>query len=165
LGTGRSPALAKGKGLEGGLAILPNSVAATDGDCYNEGVATPEELAGWYASAWNERDSTKRREFLESACSPGIRFLQQGLEHEVVGIDALHATIAEFQASWPEGVDVRVELTTPVDSHHGFGRGGFVWIFGEDRGYGTDFAELGDDGKMKTIVVFGDPGPPPTAVT
>ncbi len=57
---------------------------------------------------------------------------------------------------------MRGELTTPVDSHHGFGRGGFVWIFGEDRGYGTDFAELGDDGKMKTIVVFGDVGPPPT---
>src|SRR5688572_28819421 len=66
-------------------------------------------------------------------------------------------------ASWPEDVDVRVALTTPVDAHHGFGRGGFVWIFGEERGYGTDFAELGDDGKMKTIVVFSDPGPPPSA--
>jgi len=38
-----------------------------------------------------------------------------------------------------------------------------VWIFGDDRGYGTDFVELGDNGKMKTIVVFNDPGPPPTA--
>lgn len=125
--------------------------------------ATPEELAGWYAEAWNVRDPEKRRELLEKACSPGIRFLQQGFEHEVVGIDALDKTIGEFQAGWPEGVDVRVELTTPVDSHHGFGRGGFVWIVGEDRGYGTDFAELGEDGKMKTIVVFGDPGPPPKA--
>ena len=124
-------------------------------------MATPEELADWYAAAWTERDGGRRRELLESACSPGIRFLQQGFEHEVVGIDALDRTIAEFQAGWPEGVDVRVELTTPVESHHGFGRGGFVWIFGEDRGYGTDFAELGDDGKLKTIVVFGDPGPPP----
>ena len=57
----------------------------------------------------------------------------------------------EAQASWLDRVNVRVELTTPVDSHHGFGRGGFVWIFGDDRSYGTDFAELG-----------GDPGPPPT---
>jgi len=65
--------------------------------------ATPDELARWYAAAWNE--------------------------HEVVGIDALDATIAELQASGPEGVDVR--------------------------------AELGDDGKMKTIVVFIDPDPPP----
>ena len=126
-------------------------------------MATPDELAGWYAGAWNETDPAKRRALLEAACSPGIRFLQEGWEHEVVGIEALDATIAEFQAGWPEGTDVRVELTTPVDSHHGFGRGGFVWIFGDDRGYGTDFAELGDDGKMKTIVVFGDPGPPPTA--
>lgn len=142
---------------------IRNLVAEKVFDCYNTAVATPDELAGWYAASWNERDPAKRRELLDSACSPGIRFLQQGWEHEVVGIDALDKTIAEFQAGWPEGVDVRVELTTPVDSHHGFGRGGFVWIFGEDRGYGTDFAELGDDGKMKTIVVFGDPGPPPAA--
>ena len=125
-------------------------------------MATPDELARWYAGAWNERDASRRRQLLEDACSPGIRFLQAGWEHEVVGIDELDKTIAEFQAGWPDGVDVRVELTTPVDSHHGFGRGGFVWIFGEDRGYGTDFAELGEDGKMKTIVVFSDPGPPAT---
>lgn len=128
-------------------------------------MATPDELAACYAAAWNERDEAQRRALLESCCSPGVRFLQQGWEHEVVGIDALATTIADFQASWPEGVDVRVELTTPVDSHHGFGRGGFVWIFGQDRGYGTDFAEVGDDGKMKTIVVFGDSGPPPAVTT
>lgn len=120
-------------------------------------MATPDELAAWYAAAWNERDGSRRRELLGSACSPRVRFLQQGWDHEIVGVDQLDETIAEFQASWPEGVDVRVELTTAVDSHHGFGRGGFVWIFGEDRGYGTDFAEVGDDGKMKTIVVFSDP--------
>jgi hypothetical protein len=123
-------------------------------------MATPEELAHWYAAAWNERDASTRRRLLEQACSPEIRFLQQGFDHEVVGLDALESTIAQFQAGWPEGIDVRVELTTPVDSHHGFGRGGFVWVFGDERGYGTDFAEVGDDGRLKTIVVFGDPGPP-----
>jgi hypothetical protein len=123
-------------------------------------MSTPDELAQWYASAWNERDASKRRALLEQACSPGVRFLQQGWEHEIAGVNELDRTIADFQATWPDGVDVRVELTTPVDSHHGFGRGGFVWIFGDDRGYGTDFAELGDDGRMKTIVVFADSGPP-----
>jgi hypothetical protein len=124
-------------------------------------MATPDELAGWYAAAWNEQEPGPRRELLERACTNNVRFLQEGWEHEVVGIDALDATIAEFQAGWPEGVDVRVELTTPVDSHHGFGRGGFVWIFGNERGYGTDFAAVGEDGRLETIVVFGDPGPPP----
>lgn len=124
-------------------------------------MATPDDLARSYASAWNERDPATRRELLEDACSPAIRFLQQGWDHQVVGIEALDETIAAFQADWPADVDVRVELTTPVESHHGFGRGGFVWIFGEDRSYGTDFAEMGEDGKMKTIVVFGDHGPPP----
>ena len=124
-------------------------------------MATPEELADWYAGAWNEREPQRRRELLARACSDGVRFLQDGVEHEVVGIDALDATIGEFQAGWPAGVEVRVELTTPVDAHHGYGRGGFVWIFGDERGYGTDFAEIGADGRLKTIVVFGDPGPPP----
>jgi hypothetical protein len=123
-------------------------------------MATPEELAASYAAAWTERDDRKRLELLAACCGPRIRFLQQGFEHEIVGLAALSSAIGEFQASWPDGVDVRVELTTPVEEHHGFGRGGFVWIFGEDRGYGTDFVELGDDGKMQTIVVFNDPDAP-----
>jgi hypothetical protein len=123
-------------------------------------MATPDELATAYAAAWNERDHVKRRALLDASCSAGVRFLQEGFEHEIVGVDALDEAIATFQSTWPEGVDVRVDITTPVQSHHGFGRGGFVWVFGDERGYGTDFAELGDDGKMKTIVVFGDPGPP-----
>src|SRR5580765_455051 len=105
-------------------------------------MTTPEDLAASYAAAWTERDGPKRRALLESCCTPAIRFLQQGWDHDVVGIDALSKTIGEVQAAWPAGVDVRVELTTPVDSHHGFGRGGFVWMFGDDRGYGTDFVEL-----------------------
>ena len=125
---------------------------------------TPDELAAAYAASWGERDATKRRALLASCCGPGIRFLQQG-DDEIVGVDAISDAIGAFQATWPDGIDVRVEMTTPVDSHHGFGRGGFVWIFGSDRGYGTDFVELGDDGLMKTIVVFGDPGPPPTPNT
>jgi len=51
----------------------------------------------------------------------------------------------------------------PVQEHHGFGRGGFVWIFpGDQRGYGTDFVQL-RDGLMQIIVVFGAPGPPSSA--
>ncbi len=92
-----------------------------------------------------------------------MRFLQQGVDAEVVGIEALSDYIGEYQASWPDGV-VTVELTTPVQEHHGYGRGGFVWIFpGDQRGYGTDFVET-RDGLMQTIVVFMDPGPPPTPV-
>ncbi len=126
-------------------------------------MATPDELAAAYAAAWTERNETARKELLTSCCGPDVRFLQEGWEHEVVGIDALSDAIGEFQAGWPDGIEVRVEITTPIDSHHGFGRGGFSWVFGEDRGYGTDFVELGADGKLKTIVVFDDQGPPPTS--
>jgi hypothetical protein len=31
--------------------------------------------------------------------------LQEGFEHEVIGIDALDEVIATFQSSWPEGVE------------------------------------------------------------
>ncbi|MBA2607940.1 MAG: hypothetical protein H0U92_03285 [Actinobacteria bacterium] len=119
-------------------------------------MATPDELAHWYADAWNETDPAKRRALLEAACSPGIRFLQEGFEYEVVGIDALDRTIAEYQATWPDGIEGRVEITTPIQSHHGIGRGGFAWIVGDERTYGTDFAEIGDDGRMQMIAVFID---------
>ena len=123
---------------------------------------TPDELARTYAAAWLERDPAARRALLESCCQPDVRFLQQSGD-EVVGIDDLSDGIGAFQAGWPTDGNVTVELTTPVEEHHGFGRGGFVWIFpGNQRGYGTDFVEM-RDGKMATIVVFGDPGPPPTA--
>ncbi|MEY2474059.1 MAG: hypothetical protein QOK28_3388 [Actinomycetota bacterium] len=125
-------------------------------------MATPDELANWYADAWNETGAAKRRALLDKACSPQIRFLQQGFDDEVVGVDALDQTIADYQATWPEGVSVRVEMTTPVDTHHGVGRGGFVWIVGDTRTYGTDFAEVGDDGKLSLIAVFIDAGPPPS---
>jgi hypothetical protein len=125
-------------------------------------VSTPDELAAAYAAAWTERDERARLELLSSCCGPDVRFLQQGMEDEVVGVAALSDFIGAFQSSWPDGVDVRVEMTTRIDAHHGFGRGGFVWIFGDDEGFGTDFVQLGPDGKLQTIVVFSDPGPPPT---
>jgi len=90
-----------------------------------------------------------------------VRFVQDS--GEVVGIEALTDNIGAFQETWPADGTVTVEQTTPVQEHHGFGRGGFVWIFpGDQRGYGTDFVEL-RDGLMQTIVVFFDPGPPPSA--
>lgn len=120
-------------------------------------------MAAAYAAAWTERNGRARTELPSSCCSPAVRFVQASSENEIVGLAALSDFIGEFQATWPSGLDVRVEVTTPIESHHGFGRGGFVWIFGEDRGYGTDFVELGPDGKLQTIVVFTDAGPPATS--
>ena len=122
---------------------------------------TPDELAATYAAAWLERDPPRRRTLLEQCCCPDVRFVQES--GEVLGIEALADGIGEFQAGWPADGTVTVEQTTPVQEHHGFGRGGFVWIFpGDQRGYGTDFVQL-RDGLMQIIVVFGDPGPPSSA--
>lgn len=117
---------------------------------------TPDELAAAYAAAWTERNEQARIDLLSGCCEPAVRFLQESSEAEIVGVAALSELIGEFQDSWPDGLDVRVEVTTPIDAHHGFGRGGFVWMFGDDRGYGTDFVELGSGGKLQTIVVFDD---------
>ena len=123
---------------------------------------TPDEIAQTYAAAWLERDPAARRALLEQCCQPDVRFLQAS-DDPVIGIDDLSDGIGAFQSGWPTAGEVTVEQTTPVDEHHGYGRGGFVWIFpGDQRGYGTDFVEM-RDGKMATIVVFGDPGPPPRA--
>lgn len=125
-------------------------------------MTTAEELAQTYAAAWLERDADTRRHLLARCCCDDVRFLPQGDEREYVGLDELSDLIGQFQASWPTDGEVTVELTTPVEEHHGVGRGGFVWILpGDVRSYGTDFVVRNGD-KMQTIVVFSDPGPPPT---
>ncbi len=145
-----------------GSSVEPPAEGA-GGSARKSCVVTPDDLAKTYAAAWLERDDARRRQLLEQCCCDDVRFLQQGWDHEVVGIDELGAAIHEFQASWPADGEVTVELTTPAEEHHGYGRGGFVWIFpGDVRGYGTDFVERQGD-KLKTIVVFDDPGPPPAA--
>ena len=157
----RSPSRLATIGGAGGVATIALGVRLAATGAVTDQL-TPDELARTYAAAWLERDPAKRRELLERCCRPDVRFLQEGFDHEVVGIDELHTTIGEFQSGWPADTAVDVQITTDIQEHHGYGRGGFVWIIGDDRGYGTDFVEV-KDGKMQTIVVFGDPGPPQTA--
>ena len=120
---------------------------------------SPDELARTYAAAWVEKDPDKRLELLQTCCEDDVRFLPEGGD-EVKGPQALSDGIGEFIAGWPEGADVRVEITSDIQDHHGFGRGSFVWKYpGNEDFHGTDFVELGPNGKMKTIVVFGDATP------
>lgn len=120
-------------------------------------VVTPDELARTYAAAWLEEDSAKRLGLLHSCCEDDVRFVQEGLD-EISGVRPLSDAIGEFIAAWPEGGGVTVEITSDIQEHHGFGRGSFVWKYpGQEDFTGTDFVELGPNGKMKTIVVFGDP--------
>lgn len=118
---------------------------------------SPLELANTYAEAWGEKDPNKRLDLLRACCEDDVRFLQDGLD-EVKGLHALSDLIGDFWTGIPEGLGVTVEITSEVQEHHGFGRGSFMWKYpGNDNYPGTDFVELGPNGKMKTIVVFGDP--------
>lgn len=115
-----------------------------------------EELALSYAAAWNVRDERERLELLRACCEDDVRFVQDGL-NELVGVQALSDLIAQFWSDKEEGSGVRVEITSAVQEHHGFGRGSFVWIHPDVGEFtGTDFVERGPNGKMKTIVVFMD---------
>lgn len=115
-----------------------------------------EELARAYAGAWHVRDEGERLDLLRTCCEEDVRFVQDGLD-ELNGIQALSDLIGQFWADKDEDSGVRVEITSAVQEHHGFGRGSFVWIHpGVGAFTGTDFVERGPNGKMKTIVVFMD---------
>jgi hypothetical protein len=117
------------------------------------------DLAKAYAGAWNERDETRRAELLQTCCEEDIRFLQDGID-EVKGIDALNSLIGQFWERVPAGAEVRVDITSDIQEHHGYGCGSFVWRHPDTPDWpGTDFVERGPNGKMKTIVVFAEPTP------
>ncbi len=71
----------------------------------------------------------------------------------------LTATADGVLAQYPEHVFHRV---TTVDEHHGFARYGWKLVGpdGAPAVTGTDFAQIGDDGRLVRIVgFFGDPEP------
>lgn len=75
------------------------------------------------------------------------------------GRDAIGAMTDGVLAQYPDHTFRRV---TTVDEHHGYARYG--WVLARPDGApavtGTDFAQIGDDGRLLRIVgFFGDPVP------
>lgn len=133
------------------------------------GAVTPEECLVWYGRAWFERDPQKRVETLRKCCTEDVEFADgagryHGLQevsdmigrymNEMAGDDPVETRSKGSERGRSAG-RVSVEVTTPVETLHGFFRYSFVWTVGAERHPGgTDFGEFADDGRMRLITVW-----------
>ena len=114
-----------------------------------------------YAAAWAETDEGKRRALLEKSwVENGIYADPSG---EAVGREALVHYIEGFHQRFAGN---RIILTSGVDDHHDRFR--FTWAMLNAEGTrvseGTDFGEVGPDGRLVRITgFFGSPRPLPSS--
>ena len=109
-----------------------------------------------YVAAWNETDPARRRAAIDRACAADSVFRDPLMKSE--GRDALDALLAGVQAKFPGFVLKRI---SPVDRHNDAVRS--AWSLGPAAGpsvvEGVDFATVGVDGKLASIVGFIDKMP------
>ena len=116
------------------------------------------DVVNAYGAAWNEPDEVARRTLLEEAWSDDGVYCDPTAK--VDGRDSLIAHIAGFHRQMP---GARIELTSGVDEHDGWLR--FAWSMlgpdGTTLTEGFDVGELAADGRLRRIVGFFGPFPPP----
>lgn len=112
-----------------------------------------------YVDAWNTGDEAERRRLLETSFADAGTYTDPAVD--LAGRDALAEHAAAFGRRWP---GARIELTSGIDHHHGLIR--FGWrVAGPDGATlreGVDFAEIASDGRLRRIVGFFGPLPPPS---
>ncbi|MFI7543348.1 nuclear transport factor 2 family protein [Actinoplanes sp. NPDC049599] len=106
-----------------------------------------------YLAAWNETDPHLRRKAVEQAFAADVRYVDPLAAVE--GHAALDGLIGAVQGQFPGLV---FSSGGPVDAHHQQGR--FTWRLGpageEPVVIGFDVAELGPDGRIRTVLGFLD---------
>jgi hypothetical protein len=117
------------------------------------------ELVINYVAAWNERDARRRRELV--AKTWGERGSYVDAHRQATGIDAIDAMIQTAQKQFP-GYSLR--LVSGIEAHNGHVR--FSWSAGGTPDAplylgGTDFASVGNDGRLQSVVGFTDAAPAP----
>ncbi|MEU8230711.1 nuclear transport factor 2 family protein [Actinoplanes sp. NPDC048967] len=109
-----------------------------------------------YLAAWNETDPQRRRAAIEEAFTADIRYVDPLAAVE--GHAALDGLIGAVQAQFPGWA---FTPGGPVDAHHEQAR--FTWHLGpagqEPVVIGFDVAELGADGRIRTVLGFIDQAP------
>ena len=109
-----------------------------------------------YLTAWNETDPDRRRAAVEEAFAADVRYVDPLAAVE--GHAALAGLIGAVQDQFPGLV---FSPGGPVDAHHEQGR--FTWHLGpageEPVVVGFDVAELGPDGRIRTVLGFIDKAP------
>ena len=109
-----------------------------------------------YLAAWNETDPARRRAAVEKAFAADVRYVDPLAAVE--GHAALDGLIGAVQGQFPGLV---FSPGGPVDGHHDQAR--FTWHLGpageEPVVVGFDVAELGPDGRIRTVLGFIDQAP------
>lgn len=110
------------------------------------------ELVTAYLGAWTERRSPVRRRLLHHCWSETGTF--SSWTTHVQGFDAMDAHIANALRQWPRRC--RRVRTCEVHVHHG--KVSFTWmLLDEDEQIlleGSEFAEVGDDGRFERVTSF-----------
>jgi SnoaL-like domain len=107
-----------------------------------------------YIASWNEHNPENRRALIASAFAEDADYLDPLMGGR--GIDGIDAMIAAAQEQFPGH---SFTLATGPDQHNSRVR--FSWLLAPAGGApvagGTDFALLGDDGRITSVTGFLDP--------
>lgn len=104
-----------------------------------------------YDEAWNTADVAESRRLLEGALTEDCELVEP--RGRFNGRDAIVDRISGFTERFP---GARVDITSKVDEHNGFGR--YQWrivdLDGGELLRGTDVVERATDGKLRRVVMF-----------
>ena len=104
-----------------------------------------------YDQAWNTSDGSDRRRLLEEALTEDCELVEP--RGRFPGRDAIIERIDGFTNRFP---GARVDITSNVDEHNGFGR--YAWRIVDQGGTevlrGIDVVERGTDGRLRRVVMF-----------
>lgn len=107
-----------------------------------------------YIAMWNEADPDQRRALVARVVTEDAIYVDPLMTGD--GIDGISAMIGGAQAQYPGH---RFTLVAGPDAHHDRVR--FSWSIapagGEPIAVGTDFAQIADDGRMRSITGFLEP--------
>jgi hypothetical protein len=106
-----------------------------------------------YIAAWNETDADRRQSLIARTWTEDAGYVDPMMEGR--GHAELNAMIAGVQERFP---GLRFRLLGAVEAHHARVR--FSWELLPENGgavaKGTDFAELADDGRLRSVTGFLD---------
>lgn len=109
-----------------------------------------------YLDMWNETDPAARRALVDEVCAPDVRYVDPLAD--VSGRDGVDGLIGAVQQQF---AGLAFTPGGSVDAHHEQAR--FTWWLGpagqEPVVVGFDVAELGADGRIRTVLGFIDQAP------
>jgi len=109
-----------------------------------------------YIAMWNETGDAERRSIIAATWTDDGTYLDPIMSGD--GPAAIDAMVAGAQQQFP---GARFELTAGPDHHHDRVR--FAWRMtggegGAELARGVDFATVGDDGRLRSVTGFLEPG-------